>query len=300
MPDDRAPIGRRVLTHPTAFARRGDAPASDHKDRSLMTVVTLPAAARSGNRPALWPTATTRDLGDAIENCRLLAQLGLITGRSGIGKTTAARAAVKAAREAADFGDELEYPTVAYACMTPGASGLQPGLLRIAETLEMHGSAHGGAHEVHDMLVRHRWVRGSLLVLDEAQFMSDLLLHGVRSVWDELERIGRPIGIVLVGTPELAERINSRRARANPFDAFRGRLGMTLSIGGLDDGDSAAICRHYGIAGAQAENLVRAVANTPGGLHNVRRLLAQAERLATNAAIGLSDLKRAAEVVGVV
>jgi DNA transposition AAA+ family ATPase len=265
-----------------------------------MTVVKLPAAVRSGNLPALWPTATTRDIGEGIENCRLMGHLGLITGRSGIGKTTAALAAVKAARDAGRAEDDLAFPTVVYVCMTIAARGLQPGLLRIADALRLRGSAHCGAHDVHELLVRRPWDRGSLIVLDEAQFVSDELLHGVRGVWDELKNIGRPIGIALLGSPELSDRINSRRVRANPFDALRGRIGMTLSIDALDEADNAAICQHFGITGTKAEKLVRTAANSPGGLHKVRRLLALAESLAADkTAISFSDLKRAAEVAGV-
>ncbi len=292
-------IGRRVHHHPAAFACREVIPAFDQKEATLMTeVIRLPITAKDGNRAGIWPTETAQGLAEIIENCRLNGQLGLITGPSGIGKTTAARAAVKAADRAQLDG--WNSPTVAFVSMTRATEGLQPGLLRIAAAARVSVSAHLGANDVHESIVARDWGEGSLLVLDEAQFMTDALLHGVRNIWDELAERGRPIGIVLVGTSDLADRLKSRGRKASAFEAFRGRLGASMEIGALEAEDCSAICQFHGITEQPGVALIRRAAAMPGGLHNVARLLDQAKRAVGNGkAIAFADLKRAAALSGV-
>lgn len=264
----------------------------------MTDVIKLPTGNPPGNPPGpegkdFWPTASARGIRSAIEVCRMGQQLGLVTGPSGAGKTTAARKAVSLTQD-----DDRE---AIYLPMTRAAESLQAGLLRIAHSLGSGGHTHMGANELHDAIVNRWWRVGSLLVLDEAQFMSDALLHGVRNLWDELDGMGRAPGIVLVGTVNLAERIEGRTARkCKEFDALRGRIGVTVALDRLEADDFAAISAHLGLSGPQAQTLLQAVGRGPGGLHNVRRLLAHAARIAgSDGQIGLSDLRKAAAAMGV-
>lgn len=264
----------------------------------MTDIIKLPTGKRARNRTSnsasgFWSTSSAEDIVNAAETCRGSHQIGLVTGPSGAGKTTAARQAVQIARDS----DEDAY----YLAMTPAAEGLQPGLLRIAAAIGAGCSSHGGANDLHDALSHHGWTPGTLLVLDEAQFMSDALLHAVRTLWDELDFRGRPIGILLVGTADLAERIEGRIARkSRAFEALRGRLGITVAVDRPELEDIATICEHLGIAGPQAQAIIANVARGRGGLHNVRRLVAHAIVLAGDGKqVGLSDLKKAASAMGV-
>ena len=266
----------------------------------MTEVLRLPTSGRGGNHVGLWPTVTTQSLAGIIENCRILAQLGLITGPSGVGKTTAARLAVKNATVARDnWLDSLDDPKMVFVAMTKAAKEMQPGLQRIAIAARVAASPHWGAHDVHDALVEHRWGDGSLLVLDEAQFMSDDLLHAIRCLWDELEQRGYGLSIVLVGTPDLAKRIKDRGRRGLAFEPLRGRLGACIELEALEPDDCAAICQHYGLTEKNAETLIRRAATGSGGLHNVRRLIHQAELGAKGKRLAFADLKQAAELTGV-
>lgn len=71
---------------------------TDFRDLSLP--VTTGNALLTGS---LWPTLTARKVAHTIEVCHRFGQMGLITGSSGVGKTTAAMAAVSLAT-----GDESD------------------------------------------------------------------------------------------------------------------------------------------------------------------------------------------------
>lgn len=258
----------------------------------MTEVVKLLTARRPGNH-GLWQTRGANGMMAIIEACRRGRSLGLITGPSGVGKTTAARAAVAMAQE----GEHGAY----LASLTRAAEGLQPGLLRLAQAVGAHVSGHLGGNDVHDAMVYHSWGRGALLVIDEAQFASDALLHAIRNLWDDLDARGRAPGIVLIGTPDLAERIKGRGAqKLRAFEPLRGRLSACIEMERPDAEDFTAIGAHVGLSGPDAVKFLARVGQEPGGLHNVRRLLEQARGAAgPEGRIGLSHLKAAAALAGV-
>jgi type II secretory pathway predicted ATPase ExeA len=254
----------------------------------------LPTSMPDGKRSGLWQTTNATGIDAMIERTRAMGDICLITGPSGVGKTTAAITAARNQRYDADR-------ETIYVSMTRATEGLQAGIIRIAAAAGRAIGSHVGAQDAFQELVHRRWLSGSVLIIDEAQFMSDALLDGVRNLWDELDHKAQAIGIVLIGTSELADRIKgSNRHRSRAFDPLRGRIGACITLEPSTSADVAAICRFYGLVGPATEKLIHTVARGPGGLHNVRRLIAQAERLAGDKQkLGLSDLKRAAELAGV-
>jgi type II secretory pathway predicted ATPase ExeA len=258
-------------------------------------VIQLPRQPERGKPAKGWQTQACDAIGDAIEHARRRRYMALITGPSGMGKTTAARLAAEA------FLEQEQDGAVFYAMMTEGTAGLQPGLQRIAHALRVPCPCHVGAAEVHNAIVDSYRSPKSVLIVDEAQVMCDALLNGVRNIWDELHMNGRDIGIVLIGTPDLADRINgAARQRARHLAPLRGRLGACIALDPVSDHDVGMICQHHGIGGAQAEKLILRVANGRGGLHNVRRLMEQAHELAGEGKpLTLGHLKDAVALVGV-
>lgn len=258
----------------------------------MTEVVRLSTAQAADNRLAgLWPTTTAQGITNLMEVCRAKGELGLITGPSGIGKSSAARAAVKAAEAA-----EAE---AFYAALSPVTESLAAGLFRIARAIGINADRNVSSNEIADAIMCRLWQRGDLLVIDEAQFASSALLHTIRSMWDELDGRQAAPGIVLLGTPDLAARIkgaNSRQTRE--FAPLRGRLGVMAELDGVTAEDFAAIARHYGLAGAQAVKVIEAAGRGRGGLHNVARLVAHARRTG-DGDFGLAELRRAAELAGV-
>lgn len=281
-----------ALARPDRRPGRGAPGQIDQRDRTPMTVSSLPTAPAADNQLAgLWPTSTAQGIINLMEVCRAKGQMGLITGASGIGKTSAARAAVRAA-----VASDAE---AFYAALSPATENLAAGLFRIARAIGINADRNVSCNEVADAILRRLWQRGDLLVIDEAQYAGDALLHTIRSIWDELDARQAAPGIVLLGTPDLAERLNGGTVRkSRDFAPLRGRLGVMAELDGLAAEDFAAIARHYGLGGGQALKLVETAGRGRGGLHNVARLVAQARRNGEGE-FGLAELRRAAELAGV-
>jgi len=161
-----------------------------------MTDTSHHTAASSGSNARvpvdIWPIRSAVAIAKNVEICRKTGQMGLITGPSGIGKTTAACATV-----AALAGADVE---AHYVTMTRAHDELLPGLLRIAAAIGAPVHPSAGKAGAYDALTNHMatcWQHGSVLVLDEAQFMSNALIDGLRNIADELRtrrRAGRAAG----------------------------------------------------------------------------------------------------------
>lgn len=248
----------------------------------------------TGNSGGLWPTVAARKVRHAVEACHRFGHLGLITGPSGTGKTTAS--SIAASMAAADDGADAHY-----VMMTAAADTTVAALIRVGIALRAHMRQPSGCSELYEALLQREWQRGSLLVIDEAQFLPDGVLHVLRNLWDELDSRGRAPGIVLVGTPDLAERIEGRSGRKfREFEALRGRLGAVVKLEQLGSADFAAIAQQLGIVGEKAGALLERIGRGRGGLHNVRRVEKMARELAGRGTpITLGHLQTAAEVAGV-
>jgi type II secretory pathway predicted ATPase ExeA len=237
----------------------------------------LTAPPSEGNAPVpggIWPIRSAATMAEAVDTCRLSGQIGLVTGPSGIGKTTAARAVVNALEEAGE--------TAHYVMMTRAADRLQPGLHRIGRAIGAAVDANMGEAGMYDA-VAHAvagWPRGAVLVLDEAQFMTEALLDGLRNISDEMRGRGLRRGIVMVGTPDLAARINGKiGGRAKHHEPLRGRLYLA-ELGPLSADDFAGLARALGLAGAGAAEAIAKAGAGRGGLHNVARVMEAAREVA--------------------
>jgi type II secretory pathway predicted ATPase ExeA len=264
-----------------------------------MHLTTAPPGINAGLPGHVWPIHSAVTIAESVDICRHLGQIGLVTGPSGIGKTTAVRAVIAALADAEDA--EIEARCV---MMTRAADGLQPGLLRLAKAIGVYVQPNAGGADIYDAMVAHieaRWRHGSVLVLDEAQFMSEALIDALRNLADDLRGSGRAVGIVMVGTPDLAARISGKLGgRAKHFEPLRGRLYMA-ELDGLAPKDFATIAGKLGMAGAQATNLIAKAGAGRGGLHNVERIVTAARQIAgPGKALSLGNLRTAMQGLGVV
>lgn len=234
-------------------------------DRKKLT--TAPPEGNAALPDGVWPIRSAVAMADAVDTCRVTGQLGLVTGPSGTGKTTAARAIVAALE---DQGVEAHY-----VMMIRAADGLQPGLQHIARAIGANIQPNLGSLEIYDALVRciAGWSRGSVLLLDEASYMSEALIEAIRNLSDEMRARGLRRGIVMVGTPDLADRIAGRiGGRGKHYAPLSGRL-FRLNLDGLSAEDFAAIAGELGLSGQGAADLIAKVGAGRGQLHNLSRVL---------------------------
>lgn len=237
-------------------------------------ITTAPPDGNAGLLTGIWPIRSAIALANAVDTCRMTGQIGLVTGPSGIGKTTAARAIVAA------LEDRLV--EARYVMMTRAADGLQPGLLRIARAIGAAANPNMGGADIYDAVVSHiarLWDGESVLVLDEAQFMSEALIDALRNISDEMRGHHGQRGIVMVGTSELADRFAGRLGgRAKHHEPLTGRL-FRLNLDGLSAEDLETITGALGVGGAGTAELVAKVVAGRGRLHNLARVLDMARRI---------------------
>jgi len=249
----------------------------------MADIVTLPTSGRE-EKPGFCTTPTARDIADRLTFCRNHHKMGCIIGASGVGKTTAIK----------EFADRDSGVTLCR--MTRAAGRLQPGLVRIATEMHAYATTNMGSADIYDSILRKLSYPGNpLLILDEAQHMDDDLLESVRDIYDE-----RPVGIMLVGSTELADRWEAKSAaKRRKWAQLTSRLTVRLDIPAVPPEDIAAMCDHHGISGKRSLELLTRSAGRGGGLRNVNERIALARKLAGDGPIQLNNLEEAERVIGV-
>src|SRR5512133_1541230 len=210
-------------------------------------------------------------------------ELAVLTGEVGAGKTTLSRALVDA------FAERCRFSFVVHPALPPaqllGAVAEGFGLAPTRRKAEAFGAL---AEHVARLDAEGRF---AVVVVDEAQ-----LLPG-RAAFDELRLLTNLaaddralVGLVLIGQPELRERIRERGG-----EPFAQRVGVAYHVGALDLAETGRYLAHrLAVAGRTAplfdDGAVAAVHRHSGGLP--RRI----NQLAANAL--LEGFAREAEGIG--
>jgi type II secretory pathway predicted ATPase ExeA len=217
-------------------------------------------------------------------------EVAVLTGEVGAGKTTLSRALVDAFAERCRFSFVV-HPALPAAQLL-GAIGEGFGLPPTRRKAEAFGAL---AEHVARLDADGRF---GVVVVDEAQLL------GGRAVFDELRLLTNLaaddralVGLVLIGQPELRERIRDRGG-----EAFAQRIGVAYHVGALDAEETGRYLAHrLSVAGRRDplfdEAAVAAVHRRSGGLpRRVNQLAASAllEGFAREAATISADVVEAA------
>ena len=191
-------------------------------------------------RTSAFGEGMARLLYDATQ---LRGGLSLITGEVGCGKTMLAQS--MAAQLA---GSPTDVFLLSYPKMTPAQL-----LVRLADGLAVEDRPRGKlalVEAIRDRLAElHRNARRPVLVVDEAQLASPSLLEEIRLLTNFEDRQDKHLHVVLLGQPELRERVGTRpqidqrvslRFHVEPMeqDDVRGYVDHRLRVAG---GDAARI-----------------------------------------------------------
>ena len=217
-----------------------------------MTGDILPERPRGVKLSELYETPTATDITNVFHLCHADGELGLVTGEPGVGKTSAARRYVAGRADAYLI------------TMSPASSTLVPSLVRIGEAVRAYPSGTSGS----------AWsdaIRKALsyepdpqvLLIDEAQHMSDASAEEIRAIYDAIS-----IGVVFIGNRDLRDRWSGKRW-AQLGSRFLHRIDLEAPL----PSDIDAICTAMGVEGKRPRDLLRRAAARPGALRIVRKLL---------------------------
>lgn len=202
-------------------------------------------------------TATVKRIEAALAYAQMAADVAVIYGAAGVGKTLAATR-YTATR-----------PSVWLATMTPGHAGVTAALEEVAMAVGLRDVPQSPARIHREVVVRVRGT-GGVIVVDEAQHLGVAALDALRSIHD-----AAGVGLALIGNELVYGRMTGG-SRAAYLDRLFSRIGKRLRIAAASREDIEAVAAAYGASGSWRE--VREIAGRAG--FGALRALAKTLRLA--------------------
>lgn len=192
----------------------------------------------------------------ALETGRMVQ----ITGSPGVSKTASARQFCA--------GENRAW----LATMDPSSAGVPTMLLEVLEAMGVE-EAKGTPQILSKMVLKRASEAKSLIIIDEAQHLSDKALEQLRAINDMARAKLRSVGIVLLGNEKVAGKIGGTGNRAE-FAQVSSRIAQRRHVVKPDPRDVAALAQAW--ADANREHLDKAaldfcqvIAARPGGLRNI-------------------------------
>ena len=206
-------------------------------------------------------------------------RLGAIIAPPGAGKTTALQHYAKTRAGAH------------YCVMSPTTKSMSSMLELVSNSLHCWAFRGNLTMEkaICDEMKRSRF---QVLLVDEAQHLSEKCLDELRCIYDMTEKTP----IVFAGNYSLRERVTAGRESA--FSQLTSRIGARLHLKEISAADVDALATHHGITDVGAVAWLRKqCAGTTGGLRRLECLLEVAHDMG-DGKIGLTQLKEAAAALG--
>lgn len=215
--------------------------------------------------PRFIATPTAEAITAVLLHARAAADMVVVSGPPGIGKTSAACAF---ARRTPNVWKFVANPLL----RSPRAA--MEELARMAGIMNERGMAN-----LHRAIVTRMRGTGGMIIVDEANHLSSEALDQLRSVHDEAE-----VGLALLGNAIVFSRLEGGGSRQAEFAQLFSRVGMRLT--NLKDhrarlpGDIDAILNAWEITDPAARKMLHAVGRKPGALRNLRKTIPLAHMLA--------------------
>ena len=243
--------------------------------------------------PSFIPLHGSRAITTALAYARQTGRLVLITGAPGVSKTATAR----------QFCED--YPLTWLTAMNPSTGGVPTMLLEVARAMGI-SDARGTPQSLVDMVVNKAREAKGLLIIDEAQHLSEPALETIRALNDRMRLIGASLGIVLMGNEMAYSRVGATGVKP-AFAQVSSRFAQRRWINAADPRDAAALAHAWAEANREVitdreVTFCQQIAAKPGGLRNIEMTM-EAALLAARGSqepLGLDHLRGAfAQLSGV-
>lgn len=243
----------------------------ERRDRAMAT-------RHPSEREPFVETASSERIASALAYAQSYHDMVAIYGGPGTGKTRTV------------YWYRSQYESVWIVTATPAVSTVVPALEEVAEALGI-SDPQGGARRLSRQIRAKVSDTGGLLVIDEAQHLSMAAVEELRSIHDRTK-----VGLALVGNETSYARFATGN-RAPSFAQIHSRLGLKLYLRRPRPEDVAAIAASWKVTDEDALKLLERVAQRPGALRSVTKVL----RLAgagTAKAITLARIRAAVDNLG--
>lgn len=240
----------------------GDLPAVAAKlARWLASLAERNKAASLPAAPGWVETRQAARILGALRYAQIGNDIAVIYGPAGVSKTATAAHYARVS------------PNTFIVTMTPAQGGLTAALKAIYDTVGLREANLTAAAMNRLICNRLRGCEG-LLIIDEAQHLGHLALDQIRSIHD-----ATGIGLAFIGNEQVFT-VMSGGARAAYLDRLHSRVGKWLPLKGPTEADIDIVVKAWGINDSACRAQIRAVAQRPGAL----RVLTKVLRLASAAA----------------
>jgi DNA transposition AAA+ family ATPase len=225
--------------------------------------------------PVWYETETSRRLGQLLR----WAQSGkvvLIVTAPGVGKT-------KTAEHLAE-----QDPNVWLATMAPSTAGVATMLIEVGAAIGL-GDIKGSPQQLSRQIRTHIQGRNGLLIIDEAQELTDKAINELRGLHDRTK-----VGLVLLGNEKVVGQLDSRKsALAQVSSRFSIKHVQAQPI----EGDMDALLDAWSITDPEQRRFLARIGAMPGALREVTQTLEVALMAAFGAdqRLSLDHLRAAAK-----
>lgn len=214
----------------------------------------LAAAARIPTAPAYVKTPTSARLTDMLMYAQLMPSMVLGVLGSGMGKTFTADEYVRL------HGGAFKVT------MRPTTKSVARMLNTISDALEVTDKGSETREKIIGRKLRRNG-RNTLLIVDEAQNLTDEAVNQLRFLLDEFK-----VGIALLGNEELYGRFGDKVPKP-AFAQLHRRIGMRLRQLAPTPGDVDTLVSAWGITDPDVLQLARALGRKPGALGQISETL---------------------------
>lgn len=250
------------------MAARAERWLETRQERRLQAT-TLPAL------PAFAQTQVARRVLSALSYAQSTADLAVIYGAAGVGKTMAAR-------EYAHRHSNVWLVTV-----TPATAALGAFLERIAGAVGVRlSSRRCSAMEL--AIINRMSESGGLLIVDEAQHLKTRTVEEARALYD-----ASGAGLALMGNEQVYSQMH-RTAQAAAFAQLFSRVGKRVHLTTVSGSDAGTLLKKFGACTAPAARaFLSDIAGQPGALRGMLQVARLASVLAAGREVEVQHLERA-------
>ncbi|QQQ17776.1 AAA family ATPase [Brevundimonas vitis] len=212
--------------------------------------------------PMFQETPTARRIWAGLEHAQVFGDLTVVGVGPGMGKTETTRQYRKLR------------PRVWVATMAPSTRGVPNALIEVLGAMGDQDAR--GTPQALSRRVAAKATSGGLLVIDEAQHLSQQAVDEFRSIHDKTG-----VGLVFSGDESVFSLFDGSRRSA--FAQFHSRIGYRVRLSRPDPKDAVVIAAAHGVTETQLVKLCGEIASKPGALRGLTKTLLLAKRMAAMA-----------------